>query len=231
MPLRSCKAVPSHSFYIVTRLRNGVSDQSKLMAICYDILPKTAARLSTFPTKNKPFINILNSTTSYNHQAAAECALAVRAAHCRASCSQLERSLQIPEYVLPSFIKHVRQERVRRRVLQQRRLPPALGRVAEALAAVQVLPLIEQVWRQILRHEEMAPRHNACRVMLRVPDAPRASKAHQPEHKQLAQSGSGQQSAALLQTDVDAVHVPLLRVSLRRSATAEHDLPALHAPS
>ncbi len=77
----------------------------------------------------------------------------------------------------------------------------------------------------------MAPRHNACRVMLRVPDAPRASKAHQPEHQQLAQRGSGQQSTALLQTDVDTVNVPLLRVSLRRSATLEHDLPALHTAS
>jgi hypothetical protein len=116
-------------------------------------------------------------------------------------------------------------------MLQQRRLPQALGRVAEALLLLQSLPLLEQTIRQILRHEEMAPRYNACRVMMRVPDAARASKQHQPEHKQLAQCGSGEQSAALLQTDVDAVHVPLLRVSLRRSATAAHDLPALHAAS
>ena len=116
-------------------------------------------------------------------------------------------------------------------MLQQRRLPQALGRVAEALLLLQSLPLLEQTIRQILRHEEMAPRYNACRVMLRVPDAARASKEHQPEHKQLAQCGSGEQSAALLQTDVDAVHVPLLRMSLRRSATAAHDLPALHAAS
>jgi hypothetical protein len=54
---------------------------------------------------------------------------------------------------------------------------------------------------------------------------------HHPEYKQLAKCGSGQQSAALLHTDVHAIHVPLLRVSLRRSATAEHDLPALHAAS
>jgi hypothetical protein len=125
----------------------------------------------------------------------------------------------------------VRQEGVRRRVLQQRRLRPALGRLAVALLLAQSLPLLEQTIRQILRHEEMAPRHNACRVMLRVPDAVSASKAHQPEHKQLAQCGSDEQSAALLQADVDAVHVPLLRVSSRRSATAEHDLPAPHAAS
>jgi hypothetical protein len=80
----------------------------------------------------------------------------------------------------------------------------------------------------------MAPRHNACRVVLRVPDAVSASKAHQPEHKQLAQCGSDEQRAALLQADVDVVdvlHIPLLRVSLQRSAAAEHDLPALHAAS
>jgi hypothetical protein len=127
--------------------------------------------------------------------------------------------------------QHVRNESVRRRVLQQRRLPPALGRVAEALLLVQSLPVLEHTICKILRHEEMAPRHNARRVMLRVPNAARASKAHQPENKQLAQRGSGQQIAPLLQTEVDAVHVPLLRVSLRRSATAEHDLPALHAAS
>ena len=93
------------------------------------------------------------------------------------------------------------------------------------------MPFLEQTIRQVLRHEEMAPRHNACRVMQRVPDAARASKAHKPEHKQLAQRGSSEQRPPLLQTDVDAVHVTLLRVSLRRSAAAEHDLPALHAAS
>jgi hypothetical protein len=97
------------------------------------------------------------------------------------------------------------------------------------LPAVQALPLIEHVWRAILQHQEMAPRHNACRMMLRGPSAPRASKAHQPEHKQLAQCCSGQQSAALFQTDVDAVQVALLNVNLRQSATGEHSLPTLYA--
>jgi hypothetical protein len=75
----------------------------------------------------------------------------------------------------------------------------------------------------------MAPRHNACHVMHRVPDAVRALKAHQPEHQQLAQGGSDEQSAALLQSEVDFVHMPLLRVNLRRETAAELDLPALHA--
>jgi hypothetical protein len=75
----------------------------------------------------------------------------------------------------------------------------------------------------------MTPRHYAYRVMQQVSDTTCASKAHQLEHKKLTQCGSGEQSAALFQTDVDVVHVPLLRVSLRRSATAEQDLPALHA--
>ena len=65
--------------------------------------------------------------------------------------------------------------------------------------------------------------------MQRVPDAVRASKAHQPEHKQLAQCGSGEQSAALLETDVGIVHMPLLRVKLRRVTAGELELPALHA--
>ncbi len=115
--------------------------------------------------------------------------------------------------------------------MRQRRLPPALGCVAKALVTVQALPLIEHVWRKILRHEEMAPRHNACRDLLRVPDSACASKVHQLEHKLLAQRGSGQQSTALLETDVDIVHMPLLRVSSRRRATAEQDLPALDSAS
>ena len=56
-----------------------------------------------------------------------------------------------------------------------------------------------------------------------------ALKAHQPAHKQLAQCSSCKQSAALLQTEVDIVHMPLLRVNLRRETAAELDLPALHA--
>ena len=43
-----------------------------------------------------------------------------------------------------------------------------------------------------------------CRAMLRAPDAELASKAHQPEHKQIAQCGSCEQRSVLLQTDDDA---------------------------
>jgi hypothetical protein len=35
------------------------------------------------------------------------------------------------------------------------------------LPAVQALPLIEHVWREILRHQEMALRHIACRMIQR----------------------------------------------------------------
>jgi hypothetical protein len=101
----------------------------------------------------------------------------------------------------------------------------------EALAAAQALPLIEQRLRKILRHEEKAPRHNVCRVTQRVPDAVRASEAHQSEHTQLAQCGSDEECATLLHTDVDAVLVPLLRVSSRQIATAKKDLQALRANS
>ena len=58
-----------------------------------------------------------------------------------------------------------------------------------------------------------------------------ASKAYQPEHENLAECSSGKQTAALLQANVDVVHMPLLRVSSRRKATAQHELPALHAAS
>ena len=67
------------------------------------------------------------------NEAVAEHSLAVRAAHGRPSSSQLERSLLVLGHVMPAVNQHARQERVRSRVLQQRRLPPALGCVAEAL--------------------------------------------------------------------------------------------------
>ncbi len=225
MPLCCCEAEQLHSLCIVLR-----NSHTLLVAPSNHKLPEAAARCSALPCKRKPFPYIFGNTSA-NDEAAAECALAVRAAHGRPSCSQLESSLRVIGHVWSAFNQHVGQERVRGRVLQQRRLPPALGRVDEALLLVHSLSLLKETTHQVLRYKKMAPRHNACRDLLRVPDAARASKAHQPEHKQLAQRGSGQQSAALLQTDVDAVHVPLLRVSLRRSATAEHDLPALHAAS
>jgi hypothetical protein len=109
----------------------------------------------------------------------------------------------------------VGQERVRGAVLQQRRLPPAPGRAAVALLLVQSLPLLKKTFREPLRHEEMAPQHNAFRVMQQATDAASASEASQLLHKHLAQCSSGKQSAALLETNVGTVHVPLLRVSSR----------------
>ena len=95
-------------------------------------LPEAAARCSALPSKCKSFPFIFGNTSACC-EAAAECALAVRAAHARPSCSQLERPLLMLWHVRSAFKQHVRQERVRRRVLQQRRLPPALGCVAEAV--------------------------------------------------------------------------------------------------
>jgi hypothetical protein len=116
-------------------------------------------------------------------------------------------------------------------VLQQRRLPPALGRAAVALLLVQSLPLLKKTIRETLRHEEITPRHNAFRVMQQATDAASASNAYQPEHRHLAECSSGKQIAALLQANVDVVHMPQLRVSSRRKATSQHELPALHAAS
>jgi hypothetical protein len=176
IPRSSCKVEQSPGLYMVLRDTKTYSDASSQR-----VLAKAAARCSAIPCKRKPFLFIFGDTSA-NNVAAAECALAVRAAQGRPSCSQLERPLMIPGHALSAVKQHVRQERVRRRVLQQRRLPPALGRVAEAPLLAHSLPLLEQTVCQMLRHEEMAPRHNACRVMLRVPDAARASKEHQPEH-------------------------------------------------
>jgi hypothetical protein len=68
----------------------------------------------------------------------------VRAAQCRASRSQLKPSLLVHGHACSAVNQHIRQVRVRGRVLQQRRPPPALRRLAEALLPVQPLPLLEQ---------------------------------------------------------------------------------------
>jgi hypothetical protein len=117
-------------------------------------------------------------------------------------------------------------------VLQQHRLPPALGCVAETLLAVQTLSLLEKTFRLILvLPDKMPPRDNVLGDMQRVPDTDCTLKTHQPLHKHFAQCSFDKHRPPLLYTNVDAVNVPLLCVSVRRSATAEHDLPALHAAS
>jgi hypothetical protein len=68
-------------------------------------------------------------------------------------------------------------------VLQQRRLPPAVGCAAEALPLVQSLPKLEQTYCPILRHEEMATRHNACREIEKALETKFALVAHKPTNK------------------------------------------------
>jgi hypothetical protein len=67
--------------------------------------------------------------------------------------------------------------------------------------------------------------------MQQMTAAASASKAYQPSRKQFAKCSSDEQSAALRETKVNVVHMPLLRVSSRRKATAQHELPTLHADS
>ena len=138
MPLPCCKAVESHSLGKVPR-----NTLAETVAPSNHILPKAAARRLALPSQRKPSRYILRSTVS-PHVAAAECALAVRAAQRRASCSQLKRALVILGNAWSAVDQHVREKRVRRPVLQQRRLLPALRRVAVPLLAVQPLRLIEQ---------------------------------------------------------------------------------------
>jgi hypothetical protein len=73
-----------------------------------------------------PSVYIL-SNSSANNKAPAECALAVCVANGCPNCSQLERPLHNLGHVLYACNQHVQQQRVQGRVLQQRRLPPALG--------------------------------------------------------------------------------------------------------
>ena len=118
--------------------------------------------------------------------------------------------------------------RMRGAVLQQRRLPPALGRLAEALLPVQPLPLLKHALRLILvRPQEMAPRRHALREMERLPHAALTLQAQQPRHKHTQQRSSALHSPPLLLPNVDASGMPVRRVRWRRRAKAEHGAPAL----
>ena len=76
-PLCCCEAVESHS--LCTVLRN---TKTVVVATPDRKLAEAAARCSALPCRRKPFHYILGNTIAQN-VAAAECALAVRAAHAR----------------------------------------------------------------------------------------------------------------------------------------------------
>jgi hypothetical protein len=139
MPLIRGKAEESRSLGFV--LRNAAT--TKRVAESNHKVPKVAARRRALPSQRKPSRCIFRNTIACR-VAAAECALAVRAAQRRPSRSQLKRSPQVLGHAWSAFKQHARQVRVRGRVLQQRRPPPALRRLAEALLPVQPLPLLEQ---------------------------------------------------------------------------------------
>jgi hypothetical protein len=171
MPLCCCKAPPSHSLGIV--LSNATSC---MVALSRHILPGAAARLSALPRKRKPSPDIF-CNTSAGSEAAAESALAVRAARRRPATGKLKRSLLILRHVRSAFKHQARQERVRGRVLQQRRQPPALGRLPVPLLPVQALALLKQSFRSILRNKKLVPRNNAAGVLQRVPRTALAESA------------------------------------------------------
>jgi hypothetical protein len=154
--------VPPHSLGIVLS-----NTKSCGVASSNHKLPEAAAHRSALLRKRKPSLDIFNNTSAEN-EAAAKSALAVRAAQRRPATRKLKRSLLIPRHVRSAFKQQARQERVRRRVLQQRGLPPALGRLPVPLLPVQALALLKQSFRSILRNKKMAPRNNAARVMQRV---------------------------------------------------------------
>jgi len=119
MPLCRCKAVESHSLRIV--LRNTLTI---IVPHSNYILPETAARSLALPSQRQSFPYVCSNTFA-KEVAAAECALAVRAAQRRASFGQLERSLFILGNARSAVNQHVREKRVRGGVLRQRRLPRA----------------------------------------------------------------------------------------------------------
>jgi hypothetical protein len=127
IPLCRCKAVESHSLGMV--LRNAAI--TKLVAQSNYILPEAAARRLALPSQRKPSRCIFRNTTAPN-VAAAECALAVRAAQRTPSRSQRKPSLHVLRHACSAVNQHIRKMRVRWSVLQQRRPPPALRRLAEA---------------------------------------------------------------------------------------------------
>jgi hypothetical protein len=182
MPLCRCKFEPSHSLGIVLS-----NIPSCIVAHSHHKLPEAAARRSALPRKRKPSPDIFSNTSAFN-EAAAESALAVRAAHRRPATVKLKRSLLIFWYVCSAVKQQAQGKCVRGRVLQQRGLPPALGRLPVPLLPVQVLPLMKQSFRSILRNKKMAPRNNAARVMQRVHCNVVALKAHQPAHTAPRQS-------------------------------------------
>jgi hypothetical protein len=159
-------------------------------------LPEAAARRSALPRKRKPSPHIFSNTSAVD-EAVAESALAVRAAQRRPTTGKLKRSLLILRHVRSAFIQQAGQEGVRRRVLQQRGLPPALGRLPVPLLPVQALAFLKQSFRSILRNKKMAPRNNAAGVMQRVPLTVLALKAHQPAHKHSTHCASAKQSPPL----------------------------------
>jgi hypothetical protein len=187
VPLCRCKSKPPHSLGIV--LRNTLTATSRIVARSERKLPEAAARRSALPRERKPSPDILSNTSAVD-EAAAESALAVRAAQRRPATGKLKRSLLILRHVRSAVNQQARQERVRGRVLQQRRLPPAIGRLPVPLLSVQSLALLKQSFRSILRHKKMAARNNAAGVMQRAPHTVLALKAHQPARKHSAHCAS-----------------------------------------
>ncbi len=84
-------AAQPHRLCIV--LRNA---HTMVVAASNCILAEAASRCSALPGKRKPFPCILDNTGAFN-EAAAECALAVRAAHGRSGCSERPDSKTIGE--------------------------------------------------------------------------------------------------------------------------------------
>ena len=138
IPLCCCKAPPSTSLRLV--LGNTTSCS---VALSNHKLPEAAARRSALPRKRKPSPHIFSNTSAVD-EAAAESALAVRAAQRRPTTGKLKRSLLILRHVRSAFKQQGGQEGVRRRVLQQRGLPPALGRLTVPLLPVQALAFLKQ---------------------------------------------------------------------------------------
>ncbi len=115
--------------------------------------------------------------------------------------------------------------------MQQRRLPKALDCVAEAVLLVQLPAFLEQTIRQIIRNEEMAPRHDAFCEFEKGLDAAFVSVAHQSLHKCLTKSASASQLPLLLPPNTNVKHVPLLPMSFLWRDTTKNGLQTLHADS
>ncbi len=137
MPLCRCKAVDSHSLRIVHP-----NTLTSIVACSNRKLTEAAARSLALPSQRQSFPYVCSDTFA-KEVAAAECALAVRAAQRRASFGQLERCLFILGDARSAVNQHVREKRVRGGVLRPRSLPSALRCVAVPLLAVQMLPLQE----------------------------------------------------------------------------------------